>query len=106
MRRRACRAIEPRVDGLRAVASVLDVRRRRGRVEEVVVVACIAELPLAASYFHRIFALDRGRPVPLARGPIRLLGRICMEDDVLSPGLALPDDIAIGHRLVVCDAGA
>jgi diaminopimelate decarboxylase len=88
------------------VTSVLDIRRRRGQLDEVVVDACIAELPLAASYPHRIFALTRGGPVPVARGPVRLLGRICMEDDVLSPGLALPPDLAIGDRLVVCDAGA
>jgi diaminopimelate decarboxylase len=88
------------------VTSVLDVRRRAGKLDEVVVDACIAELPLAAVYPHRIFALTGGRPVPLARGPVRLLGRICMEDDVLSPGLALPENLAIGDRLVVCDAGA
>jgi diaminopimelate decarboxylase len=88
------------------VTRVLDVRRRRGQLDEVVVDACIAELPLAASYPHRIFALTRSGPVPIPRGRVRLLGRICMEDDVLSPGLALPPDLAIGDRLVVCDAGA
>jgi len=88
------------------VTSVLDVRRRAGALEEVVVDACIAELPLAAVYPHRIFVLTGGRPVAVARGPVRLLGRICMEDDVLSPGLELPSDIAIGDRLVLSDAGA
>ena len=88
------------------VTSVLDVRRRDGKLDEVVVDTCIAELPLASAYPHRVFLLDGRRPVPVARGPVRVLGRICMEDDVLSSGLDLPDDLAVGDRLVVCDAGA
>jgi diaminopimelate decarboxylase len=88
------------------VTSVLDVRRQDGVVHEIVVDACIAELPLAAVYPHRFFHLVGDRLVPLARGPVRVLGRICMEDDVLSQGLGLPDTLAIGDRLVICDAGA
>jgi len=88
------------------VTSVLDVRRRGGQIDEVVVDACIAELPLAQVYPHRIFLFTGGRAVPVARGPVRLLGRICMEDDVLSPGLELPSNIAVGDRLVLSDAGA
>ncbi len=88
------------------VTRVLDVRRHQGKLHEVVVDACLADLPLAAVYPHRIFRIADDRLVPAARGPVRLLGRICMEDDVLSPGLDLPDDLSIGDRLVVCDAGA
>ena len=88
------------------VTSVLDVRRHDGALREVVVDACIAELPLAAVYPHRFFHIAGDRVVPIARGPVRVLGRICMEDDVLSSGLDLPDTLSIGDRLVVCDAGA
>jgi len=88
------------------VTSVLDVRRHQGTLHEVVVDACLAELPLVAVYPHRFFRLANHRVVPVARGPVRVLGRICMEDDVLSPGLDLPDNLSIGDRLVVCDAGA
>ena len=88
------------------VTSVLDARRRDGRLHEVVVDTCIAELPLASAYPHRVFRLDGGRPVPVARGPVRVLGRICMEDDVVSSGLDLPEDLAVGDRFVVCDSGA
>ena len=88
------------------VTSVLDVRRHDGALHEVVVDACIAELPLASAYPHRFFHIAGDRFVPLARGPVRVLGRICMEDDVLSQGLELPDTLRIGDRLVVCDAGA
>jgi diaminopimelate decarboxylase len=88
------------------VTRVLDARRRDGVLEEVVVDACIAELPLAAAYPHRIFRLAGDRAVPIGRGKVRLLGRICMEDDVLSTGLDLPETITVGDRLLVCDAGA
>ena len=88
------------------VTSVLDVRRQDGTIHEVVVDACIAELPLASVYPHRFFHIAGDRLVPLPRGPVRVLGRICMEDDVLSHGLELPDSLRIGDRLVICDAGA
>ena len=88
------------------VTRVLDARRRDGALEEVIVDACIAELPLAAAYPHRIFRMAGDRAVPVGRGKVRLLGRICMEDDVLSTGLDLPDTLNVGDCLVVCDAGA
>lgn len=89
------------------VTRVLDVRREDGEISEVVVDACIAELPLASAYPHRMLLLDDVKGlVPLARGKTRVLGRICMEDDVLAQGLALPNDLRIGDRFVICDAGA
>jgi diaminopimelate decarboxylase len=88
------------------VTNVLDVRRQEGKVSEVVVDACIAELPLASAYPHRFFRVAEGELLPVARGPVRVLGRICMEDDILSSGLDLPETLSIGDRLVICDAGA
>jgi len=88
------------------VTSVLDVRQHDGKLQEVVVDACIAELPLASVYPHRFFQLVNDCPVPVPRGPVRVLGRICMEDDVLSQGLDLPETLKIGDRLIICDAGA
>jgi diaminopimelate decarboxylase len=88
------------------VTRVLDVRRSAGKVQELVVDTSIAELPLAMVYPHRVFRIGAERPVPVGRGAVRVLGRICMEDDVISTGLDLPDDIAVGDRLAVCDAGA
>lgn len=88
------------------VTSILDVRRKDGAVFEVVVDACIAELPLAAVHPHRTFLARGGTLTPLARGNCRVLGRICMEDDVVAAGLALSDDVREGDRLIICDAGA
>jgi diaminopimelate decarboxylase len=88
------------------LTSVLDVRHRQGRLHEIVVDACIAELPLAAAYPHRVFRMTGDRLAPVGRGSVRVLGRICMEDDILFAGLDLPENLAVGDRLVVCDAGA
>jgi diaminopimelate decarboxylase len=88
------------------VTSVLDVRRQDGMIHEVVMDACIAEMPLASVYPHRFFRVAGDQLVPVARGPVRVLGRICMEDDILSAGLDLPHTLDIGDRVVICDAGA
>jgi diaminopimelate decarboxylase len=88
------------------ITRVLDVRRSRGKPDEIVVDACIADLPLIGVYPHRVFRMTNGDLQAVGRGSVRVLGRICMEDDVLFLGLDLPDDIAIGDRLAVCDAGA
>jgi diaminopimelate decarboxylase len=94
-------------DGDILVSRVLDVRRTpKGRPAEIVVDACIAELPLALSFTHRVFFRQgSAAPRPLAKGRTRVLGRICMEDDILSPGLDFPDDVAIGDLVIFGDAG-
>jgi diaminopimelate decarboxylase len=88
---------------------VLDVRKAPDdKLLEIVVDACIAELPLAHSYTHRIFHRPQGNPTAcqlLKKGRTRVLGRICMEDDILSSGLELPEDVAIGDFMVFGDAG-
>jgi diaminopimelate decarboxylase len=88
------------------VTRVLDVRRQDGRIDEIVVDTCIAELPLAGVYPHRFFRVaGPGRIEPIGRGPVRVFGRICMEDDIVSTGLDLSEDLKVGDRLVICDAG-
>ena len=89
-------------DGEVLVSRILDVRKdRSGKVSEVVVDACIAELPLVAAFTHRIFY--RGNL--LRQGKARVLGRICMEDDILSNGLALPEGVEVGDLMIFGDAG-
>ncbi|MFO0675443.1 MAG: hypothetical protein U0169_02840 [Polyangiaceae bacterium] len=89
------------------VTRVLDVRRTGTTVDEVVVDASIAELPLASVYPHRLAVLHAdGTLAPVGRGKTRVLGRICMEDDVLAHAADLPGTLELGDRLVFCDAGA
>jgi diaminopimelate decarboxylase len=88
-------------------ATVLEVRRGRDGAVEAVVDAAISDLPMAPFYPHRVYARPGpGGWEPLGGGGDRLLGRICMETDILASDLALPDAIAVGDRLVIGDAGA
>jgi diaminopimelate decarboxylase len=93
-----------------AVATrVLEVRRHVGSSVpcDLVVDACLGELPLAYVQPHRVVHVrQNGSWQVLPRGYTRVLGRICMEDDVLSDGIGVAEDIAIGDRLLFLDAGA
>lgn len=94
-------------NAMAVVSSVLDVRRTEGEVTEVVLDTCISDLPLVGVYPHRFFLKQSGGPLQrLDKGEVKVLGRICMEDDILSSGLNLPTDIAIGDLVVIGDAGA
>ncbi len=91
---------------------VLDVRRSLDReITEIVVDACIAELPLSHAFSHRVFYRSQAagrisRPLmPLRKGKTRILGRICMEDDILNDGVSLPENVDIGDLIIFGDAG-
>ena len=86
-------------------ASVLDVRER-GDVREVVVDASLAEIPRAGVYPHRILSRAGHHWHQWGRGPDRVVGRLCMEDDVLRVGIAIPDALRAGARVLLADAGA
>jgi len=91
---------------------VLDIRKSDDQeVEEVVVDACIAELPLISSYSHRVFYQPYGEAKAdqfkfLKKGKTKVLGRICMENDVLSRGLDIPSTVELGDSIIFGDAGA
>jgi diaminopimelate decarboxylase len=86
-------------------ATVLEVRRQ-GDPREIVVDASVAELPEAAAFPHRILSGDGQGWKRWGRGPDRILGRLCMENDVLRSGVAIPDDLSSGDRILIADAGA
>jgi diaminopimelate decarboxylase len=89
-------------DGEVLVSRILDVRKAAsGKISEIVVDACIAELPLVQAFTHRIFYQGE----LLKKGKTKVLGRICMEDDILSNGLALPDSAQVGDLMIFGDAG-
>ena len=85
--------------------SVLELRERNG-VREVVVDASLAEVPRAGVYPHRILSHAGDEWRHWGRGPDRVLGRLCMEDDVLRVGVAIPDELRAGGRVLLADAGA
>lgn len=87
---------------------ILEIRDRFGEPTEVVVDGSIAELPMYFFYPHRILCQDaaNGDWKSLNRGKTQLLGRLCMEHDIVASNVELPATAEVGDVLVFCDAGA
>jgi diaminopimelate decarboxylase len=79
-----------------------------GEIKEAVVDGSIAELPMHFFQPHRILHCDAqtGEWRALGRGKTPLLGRLCMEHDIVALNVELPDGVRPGDVLVFCDAGA
>ena len=88
------------------LTSVLDIQEDDDKDVGVVVDAAIAELPDAASHPHRVFRQGPDGWSPMPDGRDRILGRSCMEHDVLSASVSVPADVAVGDLLAIADAGA
>lgn len=89
------------------VTTVLEVRRGPKGRTEAVVDAAISDLPMAPFYPHRVYSRSAsGVWEALGGRGDRLIGRICMETDILATDLALPDSLEVGQQLVIGDAGA
>lgn len=88
--------------------SVLEIRNYAGGQCEAVMDGSIAEMPMHAFQPHRILSHEAasGAWKPLSRGNTILLGRLCMEHDIVAADVALPDTLKEGDILVFCDAGA
>jgi diaminopimelate decarboxylase len=86
----------------------LEVRRFEDQVEEIVVDGSIAELPEAPFWPHRVLCLNSTGQEwePLQRGNMRIIGRLCMEDDILAEDIYIPEHVQAGDMLIFCDAGA
>ncbi|MDQ6787066.1 MAG: ATP-grasp domain-containing protein [Acidobacteriota bacterium] len=87
---------------------ILEIQDFPGIATDVVVDGSIAELPMYFFYPHRILHQNAqtGAWKSLGRGRAHLLGRLCMEHDVVASNVGLPDDAKPGDLLVFCDAGA
>jgi diaminopimelate decarboxylase len=79
-----------------------------GEIKEAVVDGSIAELPMHFFQPHRILHKDArtGEWRLLKRGKTQLLGRLCMEHDVVASNIELPRGAQVGDLLIFCDAGA
>ena len=53
---------------------------------------------------HQAAGTDNWQPI--GRGKTHLLGRLCMEHDIVAANVALPEGAGAGDLLVFCDAGA
>ncbi|MGH9226008.1 MAG: hypothetical protein ACRD2W_19975 [Acidimicrobiales bacterium] len=87
---------------------VLEVRPGSAGELDVVVDTAVSELPEIARHPHRLFVRTAGSDAWQSLGPGNghVLGRSCMESDILAVGVRLPADVAVGDHLAVCDAGA
>lgn len=87
---------------------ILEIRKTPSGAREAVVDGSIAELPMYFFYPHRILSRDKrsGDWGALKRGNGRLLGRLCMEHDIVATDIELPAAAEIGDVLIFCDAGA
>ena len=87
------------------LALVLEVRRYDDDVCEVVLNAGYPELPQINSFRHRMFWIDGDAVRPVAPGAGRILGRTCLEYDVLATDVELGTCRA-GDVIAIADAGA
>ena len=88
------------------VSRVLE-RRGEGYVHEVVADACLAELPLAVDFARNVYHLTPGgKLTKLTSGVGRILGRVCMEHDILANGILIPAETREGDFLIFSHAGA
>jgi diaminopimelate decarboxylase len=87
---------------------ILEIQDAANEEVEVVVDGSIAELPMYFFYPHRILHQDSitGNWKTLGRGKAHLLGRLCMEHDIVASNIELPEEAKAGDLLVFCDAGA
>ena len=90
------------------ILEVEDIKDAEKDNREVVVDGSIAELPMHFVHPHRILYQKEGENTwqPLGRGKSQLLGRLCMEHDIVATNVALPQGAKAGDLLVFCDAGA
>jgi diaminopimelate decarboxylase len=87
------------------LSRVVHMRWGRSGNRAAVLDAGVADVPLIASFPHRL-ALVRETVTCLGAGSDELLGSSCMEGDVLSGAVALPEDLRVGDLIAICDAGA
>jgi diaminopimelate decarboxylase len=86
---------------------ILEIQEHEDDHVEAVVDASIAELPMYFFYPHRMLRKcgETGELTPLGRGKTHLMGRLCMEHDVVAANVQLPEGTRAGDLLIFCDAG-
>jgi diaminopimelate decarboxylase len=86
---------------------ILEIQEHEEDHVEAVVDGSIAELPMHAFQPHRILRQcgETGALQPLGRGKTHLMGRLCMEHDIVAANVALPEGTRAGDMLIFCDAG-
>ena len=86
---------------------ILEIQEHEDEVIEAVVDASIAELPMYSFYPHRMLRRcgRTGDLAPVGRGKAKLMGRLCMEHDIVASEVELPAGTKAGDVLIFCDSG-
>ena len=86
---------------------VLEIQQHEDDYVEAVVDGSIAELPMYFFYPHRMLrqCSRTGEWQALTRGKTHLMGRLCMEHDIVASNVQLPEGTQAGDLIVFCDAG-
>jgi diaminopimelate decarboxylase len=86
---------------------ILEIQEHEDDYIEAVVDASIAELPMHFFYPHRMLRKCSltGEMQPIGRGKTHLMGRLCMEHDIVAANVQLPEGTRAGDLLIFCDAG-
>ncbi|TRZ56331.1 MAG: hypothetical protein D4S02_15890 [Rhodocyclaceae bacterium] len=73
---------------------------------EIVVDTCLAEIPLAVYFPRDVYHLTgTGKLTKLTSGVGRILGRVCMEHDILASGITIPPETRVGDFMIFSHAG-
>jgi len=88
------------------LTQVVELRQNRDGSRDAVIDGSIAELPMSLARPHRVVAVQRGRTAMLPSGGDRILGRLCLEFDILRSQIGLPEWLQEGDQLWFCDSGA
>jgi diaminopimelate decarboxylase len=86
---------------------ILEIQEHEDDRVEAVVDASIAELPMHFFQPHRIVRQcgETGELQPVGRGKTHLMGRLCMEHDIVAANVGLPEGTRAGDVLIFCDTG-
>jgi diaminopimelate decarboxylase len=86
---------------------ILEIQEHEEDYVEAVVDASIAEIPMHFWQPHRIVRQcgETGQLQPIGRGKTHLMGRLCMEHDIIATNVQLPEGTRAGDVLIFCDAG-
>ncbi len=88
-----------------AIVTRVIVGGKRGKAREVVVDAALGDIPESRYRGHPLARFDGERWVPLRQGRDRILGRSCMEHDILATHVDL-DGVSEGDHLAFGQCGA
>ncbi|MBC9033903.1 ATP-grasp domain-containing protein [Sphingomonas sp. JC676] len=86
---------------------ILEIQEHEEGHVDAVVDASIAEIPMHFWQPHRMVRKCRetGALQPIGRGKTHLMGRLCMEHDIIASNIELPEGTRAGDLLIFCDAG-